>query len=194
MSSPLSALLFGAALFIIIGAIGLIRGFKLKERAYKIYSIVPILLSIWLILLYYRQIILSMGFLLAAGIIALVNRSKPLEATSREVTTAHNEADLSKPLRISDIFTWGGWFKIIKKWGTRKALLLFILFNLCVVELVPIALLIFNIGNIFFVGFFTSILTTSAIIWSIPIFNQQIVRTIEIDNANCRSDSHKDTS
>jgi membrane-bound ClpP family serine protease len=116
----LSFLLFVATVFVGVGIFMIIRGFLLKERAFKIIGLVCMLVSVFLVLLYYRQIILGIGFFIVAVILALVNWSKAIEATEREPMVGLTESNLSEPLRITDIFTWGGWFKITNKWWLAK--------------------------------------------------------------------------
>jgi len=181
MNIPMTILLFGAAIFIVLAVIGIIRGFKTKERVYKINSLVCILLSVWLVLLFFNQFILSIGFFVAGAILSLANLSKSIKTASKEAVASRNQVDKSKPLSVSDLFSWGGWFKIAYRWGVRKAMLLYILFNLCFIWLLPIALLIFNIGSPFLVAFIAITVTIGVIISSIPIFNQQVVKNLETE-------------
>jgi hypothetical protein len=180
VSTPFTFLLFGAAIFLAIAAIGIIRGIKLKERAYCISGLVCVLLSLWMVLMYFSQFVLGMGFFIAGAIIGLANYSKSMKAASREAVTSHKETDVSKPLKIIDLFSWGGWFKIASRWGIRKALLFYILFNLGSIWVIPLVLLILNVGSFNFIVFIAIFVTVGVVISSVPIFNQQIVKNLEV--------------
>jgi hypothetical protein len=174
----LSFLLFVATAFVGVGLFMIIRGFLLKERAFKIIGFACMLVSVFLVLLYYRQIILGIGFFIVAVILALVNWSKAIEAVEREPMVGLTEANLSESLRITDIFTWGGWFKITNKWGARKALRLYIISILCAISLVPIGMWIFNFP-IFLIVALTIMLMVPSVPMAIPVFNLQVVHALE---------------
>ncbi|MDI9576958.1 MAG: hypothetical protein QM398_02340 [Thermoproteota archaeon] len=178
MSIPLSFLLFGAVGFLVLALIGITRGVKIKERAYQINGLVCILLSVWLVLLYYSQLVLSIGFFIGAAILGLANLSKSIKAASREAVTSHKETDITKPLSVADLFSWGGWFKISTRWGIRKALAAYILFNLGVIWVIPLALLFLNIGSPSFIAIIGVFMTVVVLISSVPIFRQQITKNL----------------
>jgi hypothetical protein len=193
MSNPLSFLLIGAAGFFAIAAIILIRGFILKERIYKIVGLACILMALASISLSFMQpeayitpLAVGGGFFIVAALLIFTNYSKIFEASSREISTASTETDFSKPIKISDLFMWAGWFKIVNRWGARKAYVLYALFSLCSGLIIPLALWIFNIGNTFFVAIITITVIVGAIS-SIPIFHLQVVKNLKTSNDNGRS-------
>jgi hypothetical protein len=180
VSATFTFLLFGAAIFLAIATISIIRGVKLKERAYCINGSVCVLLSLWMVLLYFSQFVLGMGFFIAGAIIGIANYSKSMKAASREAVTQHKETDVSKPFKIMELFSWGGWFKIVHRWGLRKALLFYILFNLGAIWVIPLVLLILNVGSFNFIVFIAVFVTVGVVISSIPVFNQQVVKNLEV--------------
>jgi hypothetical protein len=80
MSTLFTLLLFGAAIFLAIATISIIRGVKLKERAYCINGSACVLLSLWMVLMYFSQFVLGMGFFIAGAIIGLANLLKIYES------------------------------------------------------------------------------------------------------------------
>jgi hypothetical protein len=179
MAIPFTFLLFGAAIFLALGAIGIIRGAKLKEKAYCINGVACVLLSLFAVLLYFNQVVLGIGFFIAGAIIGIANISKSMKTASREAVTQHKETDLSKPFKIGELFSWGGWFKIASRLGPRKALLFYVLFNLGAIWIIPVALFILNIGNSPFIAVIAVFVTIGVVITSIPIFYQQVIRNLE---------------
>ena len=193
MSNPWVFLLLGAVGFFAIAIIILIRGFILKERIYKIGGLACILMALASISLSFMQpdayitpLAVGGGFFIAAALLIFTNYSKFFEASSREISTASTETDFSKPIKISDLFMWAGWFKIVKRWGARKAYVLYALFGLCSGLIIPLTLWIFNIGSTSFVVIIT-IAVIGGVILSIPIFYLQVVRNLKISNDNCSS-------
>jgi hypothetical protein len=182
MSIPVTFLLFGAAVFLALAAISIIRGVKLKERAYCINGGVCVLLSLFMVLLYFNQVVLGIGFFIAGAIIGFANFSKSMKTASREAVTQHKETDLSRPFRIGELFSWGGWFKIASRWGTRKALLFYVLFNLVAIWFMPVILFILNIGSSSFIAGIAVFVTIVVVITSVPVFYQQVIRNLESKN------------
>jgi hypothetical protein len=180
MSTLFTFLLLGASIFLGIAAISIIRGVKLKESAYCISGLVSVLLSLWMVLMYFSQFVLGMGFFIAGAIIGLANYSKSMKAASREAVTSHKETDVSKPLKIIELFSWDGWFKIASRRGIRKAQLLYILFNLGFIWILPVVLIILNLGSLVFISFIAILVTVGVVISSVPIFNHQIKRNLEV--------------
>lgn len=179
MSIPLTFLLFGAAVFLALGAIGVMRGAKLKERSYCINGVVCVLLSSFMVLLYFNQVVLGIGFFMAGAIIGIANFSKSMKTASREAVTQHKETDLSGPFKLGEVFSWSGWFEIASRWGTRKALAFYVLFNLGAIWIIPVALFILNIGSSFFIAVIAVFVTIGVVITSVPVFYQQVIRNLE---------------
>ena len=185
--NPLSFLLLVAIGFIVMAAIGIIRGHILKERIYKIGGIAFILMALACVSLSFAPLapspmiplIITGGFFATAAILVFANYSKFFEANFREAENASTKTNPSKPLKFSDIFMWDGWFKIVKQWGTRKALLFYVFINLCAGSLIPLTLWIFNIGSTSFVTLITIVMIVGVVIVSIPIFYMQIIRNME---------------
>lgn len=184
MSISLTFLLFGAAIFLVLGAIGIIRGTKLKETAYCINGVVCVLLSLFMVLLYFNQVILGIGFFIAGAIIGLANFSKSTKVASREAITPYKETDLSGPFKLGEVFSWGGWFKIASRWGSHKALLFYVLFNLGAIWIIPVILFILNIGSSSFIAVITVFVTIGVVITSVPVFYQQVIRNVESKRLN----------
>ena len=199
--NPLSFLLLVAVGFIVMAAIGIIRGHILKERIYKIGGLAFTLMALACVSLSFAPLapspmiplVVTGGFFATAAILVFANYSKFFEANFREAENAAAKTDPSKPFKFSDIFMWDGWFKIVKTWGTRKALLLYVLVNLCAGSLIPLVLWIFNIGSTSFVAFITIVMILVVVIASIPLFYLQIIRNMETAKDNCKSDPYKPT-
>jgi hypothetical protein len=180
VSTLFTFLLLGAAIFLSIAAISIIRGVKLKESAYCISGLVCVLLSLWMVLMYFSQFVLGMGFFIAGAIIGLANYSKSIKAASREAVTQQKETDVTKPLKISELFSWSGWFKIASRWGIRKTLIFYILFNLGAIWVLPLVLIFLNVGSFNFIVFISVFVTIGVVISSVPIFNHQIINNLEV--------------
>jgi hypothetical protein len=175
---PSSFLLFGAAFFLILAVIGIVRGYKLKEKAYCITGFACVLLSVWLLLFSFKQFILGFGFFIASVVIVLAIRSKVMRATSKEATVIAAKTDLSKSFRFVEIFSWTGWFKIVNRWGKRVALVFYVLFNLVFIWILPVLLLVLDVGGAAFlvILIFGSLM---GVVSSVAIFNQQVIRNID---------------
>jgi len=61
----------------------------------------------------------------AIGILSIAVLPKRIELMRREPFKELQETDLSAPLRIRDLLTWKGWFKLVSKYGIRKTMCLY---------------------------------------------------------------------
>jgi hypothetical protein len=174
----LTFLLVGAGFFVLLSVIGFVRGYKLKEKAYCTTGFVCVLLSVWLLLFYFNQFILGFGFFIASVVIALAIRSKVMKATSKETSVIAKKTVLSESLKFVDIFSWTGWFKIVNRWGKRVGLVFYVLFNLAFIWILPVLLLVLDVGK---ASFWVLIIFGSLIgvVSSVAIFNQQVIRNID---------------
>ncbi len=179
MAVPLTFLLVGAGFFLLMAAVGIIRGTKLKEKAYCVTGLVCILLSVWLLLMYFNQILFGICFFFAGVLIAFFNYRKSMDATYREATAYASKTDLSKPLKLIEVFSWVGWFKIATHWGTRKATVFYALFNLAFIMIFLALLVLLNVGGISFIAVVSAVAVPGVLVSSIAIFNQQVIRNIK---------------
>jgi hypothetical protein len=192
-----SFMLLVAAMLIVIAAFVFIRGHILKERVYKIGGLAFILLAAACISISFTQegnilipFVTGGGFLIAFFIIVFTNSSKILEASAREINVVYTETELAKPIKISDIIIWGGWFKIVKQWGHRKAMLFYALLNISCLLLIPLSLWIFNILPTIFTAVLAIVLIVGVLIFALPIFYRTVVINMATSNDdNCSSDS-----
>ena len=110
----------------------------------------------------------AMGILIAAGLPWLII------AMMREPLKELQETDLSAPLRMRDLLTWKGWFKLTSRWGIRKTLCLYLLLNMGGVGAIFFTLSIFGMISISMV--WTAVL---AGIGSPIFFYRQIGKALE---------------
>ena len=85
-----------------------------------------LLSSIFVIL---NQFILVLVLFVATGILSVAGLPKIIKVMRREPLKELQETDLSAPLRIRELLTWKGWFKLTSRWGIRKTMCLCSLLN-----------------------------------------------------------------
>jgi hypothetical protein len=178
MSTPLTFLLFGSSVFVFLAVISIVRGVKVREKAYCVSGLACVLLAFWLALLYFGQLLFGFGFFAAGAIIGLANYSRSTAAASRETVNQQTQTDLSKPLKPAELFSWGGWFKIAARWGNRTATIFYALFNLAFIMILPALLLLFNVGSAS-VTVLSIVAVIGVLASSVAIFNQQIIKNLK---------------
>ena len=158
--NPLYGLiLFGVAFFGFMVVVGVVQARRKKEKTYYISAMVSFLLLLFSIVIILNQFILALilfvVFIVAIPILSIVGLPKLREAMRRDLVKELQETDLSAPLRIRDLLTWKGWFKLTSRWGIRKTMCLHSLFNMGVVGAIFFTLSIFGMINIVWAAVFT---------------------------------------
>jgi len=111
----------------------------------------------------------------AIGILSVAGLPKIIKVVRQEPLKELQETDLSAPLRVRELLTWKGWFKLESRWGVRKTVYLYSLLNMG------------GVGAIFFTF---SILDMISIVWAIGVtiivgifspifFYRQIVKSLK---------------
>jgi len=150
--NPLYGLmLFGVAFFGLMVVVGVVKARRKKEKAYYISAIVAFLMLLSSIFVILNQFILVLVLFVATAILSVAVLPKTIELMRREPLRELQETDLSVPLRIRELLTWKGWFKLTSSWGIRKTLCLYSLLNMG------------GVGAIFFT---LSILGMISIVWT----------------------------
>ena len=111
-----------------------------------------LLSSIFVIL---NQFILVLVLFVAIGILSVAGLPKIIKVMRREPLKELQETDLSAPLRIRELLTWKGWFKLTSSWGLRKTLCLYSVFMMGVGGAIFFTLSILGIINIVWAAVFT---------------------------------------
>ena len=151
--NPLYGLmLFGVAFFVFMVVVGVVQARRKKEKAYYISAIVSFLMLLFSIFIILNQFILALILFVAIPILSIAGLPKIIKAMRREPLKELQETDFSAPLRVRELLTWKGWFKLESRWGVRKTMCLYSLLNMG------------GIGAIFFT---LSILGTISIAWTI---------------------------
>ena len=77
---------------------------------------------LWSILIFLNQFILSLVPMVAWVILSIVGLPKIVKVMRREPLRELQETDFSAPLRVRELITWKGWFKLASRWGVRKTM------------------------------------------------------------------------
>ena len=129
--NPLYGLmLFGVAFFGLMVVVGVVKARRKKEKAYYISAIVAFLMLLSSIFVILNQFILVLVLFVATAILSVAVLPKTIELMRREPLRELQETDFSAPLRIRELLTWKGWFKLTSSWGIRKTLCLYSLLNM----------------------------------------------------------------
>ena len=129
--NPLYGLmLFGVAFFGFMVVVGVVKARRKKEKAYYISAIVAFLMLLSSIFVILNQFILVLVLFVATAILSVAVLPKTIELMRREPLRELQETDFSAPLRIRELLTWKGWFKLTSSWGIRKTLCLYSLLNM----------------------------------------------------------------
>lgn len=124
--NPLYGLmLFGVAFFGFMVVVGVLKARRRKEKAYYISAMVSFLMLLSSIFVILNQFILVLVLFITIGILSVAGLPKMIKVMRREPLKELQETDLSASLRIRDLLTWKGWFKLTSRWGIRKTMLLF---------------------------------------------------------------------
>ena len=174
--NPLYGLmLFGVAFFGFMVVVGVVQARRKKEKAYYISATVSFLMLLFSIFIILNQFILVLVLFIAIGILSVAGLPKIIKTMKREPLMELQETDFSAPLRVRELLTWKGWFKLTSRWGIRKTMCLYSLLNMG------------GIGAIFFT---LSILGMISIVWAIGVtiivgifspifFHRQIGKALE---------------
>ena len=129
--NPLYGLmLFGVAFFGFMVVVGVVKARRKKEKAYYISAIVAFLMLLSSIFVILNQFTLVLVLFVATAILSVAVLPKTIELMRREPLRELQETDFSAPLRIRELLTWKGWFKLTSSWGIRKTLCLYSLLNM----------------------------------------------------------------
>jgi len=122
---PLLALAF----FLIIMVIGIRRARLEKERVWYLGSVVSLLGVLCSIFLFLDQLMLALLFGVLADLSGVLVWYKSSRVRKREYAKMVEEVNVSTPLRVGDFLSWRAWLIMATRWGVRKTILLYYLFN-----------------------------------------------------------------
>ena len=129
--NPLYGLmLFGVAFFGFMVVVGVVKARRKKEKVYYISAMVSFLMLLSSIFVILNQFILVLVLFVATFILSIAGLPKIIKVVRQEPLKELQETDLSAPLRIRELLTWKGWFKLTSSWGIRKTLCLYSLLNM----------------------------------------------------------------
>ena len=148
-------ILFGVAFFGFMVVVGVVKARRKKEKAYYISAMVSFLMLLSSIFVILNQFILVLVLFVAIGILSVAGLPKIIKAMRQEPLKELQETDLSAPLRIRELLTWKGWFKLTSSWGLRKTLCLYSVFMMGVGGAIFFTLSILGIINIVWAAVFT---------------------------------------
>lgn len=123
-------MLFSVAFFGFMVVVGVVKARRRKEKAYYISAMVSFLMLLSSIFVILNQFILVLVLFIAIGILSVAGLPKTIKVMRREPLKELQETDFSAPLRMRDLLTWKGWFKLVSSWGLRKTLCLYSLLNM----------------------------------------------------------------
>jgi len=147
--NPLYVLmLFGVAFFGFIVIVSVVKARRKKEKAYYVSAVVSFLMLLSSIFVILNQFILVLVLFIAIGILSVAGLPKTIEVLRLEPLIELQEADLSAPLKVRELLTWKGWFKLESRWGVRKTVCLCSLLNMGGVGAVFYTLSILGVINI----------------------------------------------
>jgi len=153
--NPLYGLmLFGVAFFGFMVIVGVVKARRRKEKAYYISAMVSFLMLLSSVFVILNQFILVLVLFVATGILSVAGLPKIIKVMRQEPLKELQETDFSAPLRVRDLLTWKGWFKLESRWGVRKTVCFYSLLNMG------------GVGAIFFTF---SILDMISIVWAIGV-------------------------
>ena len=147
-------MLFGVAFFGFMVVVGVVKARRKQEKAYYISAMVAFLMLLSSVFVILNQFILVLVLFVAIGILSIAGLPRIIRAMRREPLEELQETDFSAPLRVRELLTWKGWFRLVSRWGIRKTVCLYSLLNMG------------GIGAIFFT---LSILGTVSISWAIGL-------------------------
>ena len=141
-------MLFGVAFFGFMVVVGVVKARRKKEKAYYISAMVSFLMLLSSIFVILNQFILVLVLVIAMGLLSVAGLPWLIIVMMREPLKELQETDLSAPLRMRDLLTWKGWFKLTSRWGIRKTLCLYSLLNMGGVGAIFFTLSIFGVISI----------------------------------------------
>jgi Na+/melibiose symporter-like transporter len=148
-------LLFGVVFFGLMVVVGVVKARRKKEKAYYISAIVSFLMLLSSIFVILNQFILVLVLFVATFILSIAGLPKIIKVVRREPLKELQETDLSAPLRVRELLTWKGWFKLTSRWGIRKTMCLHSLLNMGGLGALFFTLSIFGMISIVWAAVFT---------------------------------------
>ncbi len=148
-------MLFGVAFFGFMVVVGVVQARRKKEKAYYISAIVAFLMFLSSIFVILNQFILVLVLFVATGILSVAGLPKTIKVVRRELLRELQETDFSAPLRVRELLTWKGWFKLTSSWGIRKTMCLYSLLNMGGVGAIFFTFSIFGMISMVLVAVFT---------------------------------------
>ena len=148
MNPPYGLMLFGVAFFGFMVVVLVKKARRRKEKAYYISAMVSFLMLLSSIFVILNQFILALVLVIAMGILSVAGLPWLIIVMMREPLKELQETDLSAPLRMRDLLTWKGWFKLTSRWGIRKTLCLYSILNMGGVGAIFLTLSIFDVISI----------------------------------------------
>jgi len=174
--NPLYGLmLFGVAFFGLMVVVGVVKARRKKEKTYYISAMISFLMLLSCVFVILNQFILVLVLFVAIGILSVAVLPKTIELMRREPLKELQETDLSAPLRIRDLLTWKGWFKLTSRWGIRKTMCLHSLLNMGGVGAIFLTFSIFGMISITW----AAVLTILVGIGSPIFFYRQVGKALE---------------
>jgi hypothetical protein len=174
--NPLYGLmLFGIAFFGFMVVVGVVQARRKKEKAYYIGSVVSLLMLLWFISIIANQLIFALAFFVAWITLTIVGLPKMMKTMKREPLKELQETDFSAPLRVRELLTWKGWFKLTSRWGIRKTMCLYSLLNIGSIGAIVFTLSILDLISMVL----TAVVTILVGIFAPIFFYYQIGKALE---------------
>jgi hypothetical protein len=165
--------------FGVVVAVGVVRAYITKEKAYYISASISGLALLATVSIFLYQFALFTVLTVAAFMVSVIGFTRLRDAFHSEAANQSREIDFSEPLKAGDFFTWIAWLKLAAKWGTNRALLIYVLFNVGVVWAFSLILSIF-IGTF---GLMVAIaFTPIVVVIAIGVFLRQINENLHMSD------------
>jgi len=155
--------------------VGVVQARRKKEKAYYISAMVAFLMFLQSIFVILNQFILVLVLFVAIGILSVAGLPKIIGVMRREPLKELQETDLSAPLRVRDLLTWKGWFKLASRWGIRKTLCFYSLLNMGGVGAMLFTFSFLGMINMVWAAVFTILVGIGSPIF----FYRQVGKTLE---------------
>jgi hypothetical protein len=92
-----------------------------------------------------NQFLLLFFIIVVAGLASFVLLPKVMQLYGQEIVEQKQETDVSAPLRLKDFLTWKAWVKLEFKYGLRKMITIYSIFNVIVVAVLMLSLIVFGV-------------------------------------------------
>jgi hypothetical protein len=174
MDAAYGLIAFGTVFFGFMVVLGIVRARRSKERAYYISGLIAGLMLLAMTSILLSQFVLFTVFFVVAAIVSLVGMSKVKEAFLREAVTQRQETNVSEPLKVRDLLTWKGWFKVASRWGIHKATFAYVLVMTGISGGILFMLSVFGFLN----PILATIYTIVVVIVSVILFRRQVEKNL----------------